>query len=92
MLLQQLQLSNFRIIESARLSDLAAVNLISGRNGSGKTSLLEAIHVLGHGRSFRTRKWQRLVRYDAAERVGRQVRTRSWSLQCSCSYTVSRGS
>ena len=66
MLLQQLQLSNFRIIESARLSDLAAVNLISGRNGSGKTSLLEAIHVLGHGRSFRTRKWQRLVRYDQA--------------------------
>ncbi len=64
MLLQQVQLSNFRIIESARLSDLAAVNLITGQNGSGKTSLLEAIHVLGHGRSFRTRKWQRLVRFE----------------------------
>lgn len=31
------------------------LNLIVGANGSGKTSLLEAIHLLGTGRSFRTR-------------------------------------
>ncbi|MBB3048674.1 DNA replication and repair protein RecF [Litorivivens lipolytica] len=66
MILTDIELKNFRIIESAQLSGLESVNLITGSNGSGKTSLLEAIHVLGHGRSFRTRKWQRLVRYETS--------------------------
>ncbi len=30
-----------------------ALNLFVGPNGAGKTSLLEALHCLGHGRSFR---------------------------------------
>ena len=36
--------------------------LISGPNASGKTSLLEAIYVLGRGRSFRTRRLEHLIR------------------------------
>jgi DNA replication and repair protein RecF len=36
--------------------------LISGPNASGKTSLLEAMYVLGRGRSFRTRQLEHLVR------------------------------
>ena len=39
--------------------------LISGPNASGKTSLLEAIYVLGRGRSFRTRRLERLIRHGA---------------------------
>ena len=35
--------------------------LIVGNNGSGKTSILESIHLLGFGRSFRTHKNQDLV-------------------------------
>ena len=39
-------------------------NLFCGGNGSGrKTSLLEAIFLLGRGRSFRTRSSERLIRY-----------------------------
>lgn len=38
-------------------------NLIWGSNGSGKTSLLEAIFLLGRGRSFRTRNSERLIRH-----------------------------
>lgn len=37
--------------------------LISGPNASGKTSLLEAIYVLGRGRSFRTRRLEHLIRH-----------------------------
>jgi DNA replication and repair protein RecF len=39
--------------------------LISGPNASGKTSLLEAIYVLGRGRSFRTRRLDHLIRRGA---------------------------
>jgi DNA replication and repair protein RecF len=41
------------------------VNLISGANGAGKTSVLEALFLLGRGRSFRTRIGQKLVCHDA---------------------------
>jgi DNA replication and repair protein RecF len=37
-------------------------NYLWGPNGSGKTSCLEAIYLLGRGRSFRTRQTARLVR------------------------------
>lgn len=37
-------------------------NLITGDNGSGKTSLLEALHLLAHGRSFRGRARDGLIR------------------------------
>ncbi len=39
-------------------------NIIYGENGSGKTSLLEAIYYLAHGRSFRTSRHQRLIQHD----------------------------
>jgi DNA replication and repair protein RecF len=39
--------------------------LISGPNASGKTSLLEAMYVLGRGRSFRTRRNEHLIRRGA---------------------------
>jgi DNA replication and repair protein RecF len=37
------------------------VNLLTGPNGSGKTSFLEALYLLGRGRSFRTRHTERLI-------------------------------
>lgn len=40
------------------------VNLIVGDNGSGKTSLLEGIHILGMGRSFRTQHLKHAITHD----------------------------
>lgn len=40
------------------------INVISGANGSGKTSLLEGIHILGMGRSFRTRQLKHAIQTD----------------------------
>lgn len=37
------------------------INLICGSNAAGKTSLLEAIYLLGRARSFRTNQWRHLV-------------------------------
>ena len=62
MTLRRVQISDFRCLHSVELDFDARFTLVSGPNGSGKTSLLEAIHLLGRGRSFRTRHVSHLIR------------------------------
>jgi DNA replication and repair protein RecF len=62
MTLRRLRVSDFRCLQSAELEFDPQFTLISGPNASGKTSLLEAIYVLGRGRSFRTRRIENLIR------------------------------
>src|SRR5437899_4119487 len=61
MSLADLAVDDVRCVEHAELVLHPAHNLIWGGNGSGKTSLLEAIFLLGRGRSFRTRNSERLI-------------------------------
>jgi DNA replication and repair protein RecF len=61
MSLSEIAVSNLRCIEQAELSLPPGLTLIHGGNGAGKTSLLEAIFMLGRGRSFRTRNSERLI-------------------------------
>lgn len=61
--LAELRIGNLRCIESAVLEFSPDLNLISGENGAGKTSILEAIFLLGRGRSFRTRSSEKLIRH-----------------------------
>jgi DNA replication and repair protein RecF len=51
---QSLDICDFRNIQQASLSFSPGLNLITGANAAGKTSLLEAIYYLGRVRSFRT--------------------------------------
>ncbi|GLP97675.1 DNA replication/repair protein RecF [Paraferrimonas sedimenticola] len=67
MSLRQLSLHNFRNFDSARLALADGLNLIYGDNGSGKTSLLEALYFLGMGRSFRSHLSQRMIRNDTSQ-------------------------
>ena len=55
--------TDFRNISFADLNFSPKFNLIYGKNGSGKTSLLEAIYYLGHNRSFRSHLKQRIVQH-----------------------------
>jgi DNA replication and repair protein RecF len=59
----ELTVDDLRCIERAELHLHPGHNLIWGGNGSGKTSLLESIFLLGRGRSFRTRNSERLIRH-----------------------------
>ena len=45
-MLGTLQLHKFRGFDAYELTDLTRVNLLVGKNNSGKTSILEAIHFL----------------------------------------------
>lgn len=80
MLLSELTIRDLRCIELSELSLHPGRNLIWGGNGSGKTSLLEAIFLLGRGRSFRTRNSERLVRHGQ-ERLVVFGRTESSGLE-----------
>ncbi|MEB3754819.1 DNA replication/repair protein RecF [Acinetobacter sp. MD2(2019)] len=54
MSISRLHIERVRNIQTAALHQLQPFNVFYGQNGSGKTSLLEAIHILATGRSFRT--------------------------------------
>src|SRR5271166_4123263 len=62
MALGRLQVTDLRCLQSVEITLDSRFTLISGPNASGKTSLLEAIYVLGRGRSFRTRRLEHLIR------------------------------
>lgn len=59
--IETLELSQFRNIKASKLAFSPKMNLIYGNNGDGKTSLLEAIHYLSLGKSFRTHLIARIV-------------------------------
>ena len=64
MTLKRLYIQHLRNLETVDLTPSEQVNLIYGENGSGKTSILEAIHVLGVGRSFRSHKHKPLINHE----------------------------
>ena len=56
-----LQIRSFRNINELSLTELGRINVISGNNGHGKTSALEAIYFVSTSRSFRAEKLRDLV-------------------------------
>lgn len=69
MVLERLELTDFRNYETLRLSPSGSLCLFTGDNGQGKTNILEAIVVLALGRSPRTARDADLVRWGAGEAV-----------------------
>jgi len=61
----RLQLRNFRRFGEAGLEPGPGLNLVLGANGAGKTTVLEALHLMAYGRSFRGRVRDGLVRHEA---------------------------
>ena len=62
-MLSQLTISTLRNIEQCSLAFKNGINLFVGSNGSGKTSVLEAIYLLALGRSFRTRTLKNIIQF-----------------------------
>ncbi|MGM8910944.1 DNA replication/repair protein RecF [Psychrobacter sp. 1U1] len=61
-MIERLQVSYLRNLSQVDLSS-AACNVIIGVNGSGKTSLLEAIFLLSRGKSFRHHQPKRYIQH-----------------------------
>ncbi|GAB4355078.1 MAG: DNA replication/repair protein RecF [Methylohalobius crimeensis] len=79
MSLLRLDIHQLRNLQASSLRTDPHINLIVGPNASGKTSLLEAIYLLGRGRSFRTPRSADLIahgadRFSVAGRIFREER------------------
>ncbi len=59
----EITIRNFRILESVSLALSPTLNVITGRNASGKTSFLESLHFLSRARSFRPVRTENLIRH-----------------------------
>ena len=64
MVLRELEIYNFRIFPNIRLIFTDGINIISGLNGQGKTSILEAIYYLSLTKSFRTSSDNQVISYN----------------------------
>ncbi len=62
MVIKQLRIHNLRIIKEIEFEPGDELNLIWGANGSGKTTILESIYLLGRGKSFRKAEKDQLIR------------------------------
>lgn len=69
MILQQLQLQDFRNYKVRQIAFSEQSTLLVGGNGTGKTNALEAVALLATGKSFRATKEEQMIRGD--EEMGR---------------------
>lgn len=65
MQMTRLRIQSLRNLQAVELNPGPGLNLLTGANGAGKTSVLEAIHLLAYGRSFRGRVRDGLIRTGA---------------------------
>ncbi|MGD2160203.1 MAG: DNA replication/repair protein RecF [Gammaproteobacteria bacterium] len=66
MQLSHLKIRDFRNLVAVEFMPSPGVNLITGENASGKTSILESIYYLSHLRSFRTPYLSDLINTNAS--------------------------
>jgi len=63
LIIHQVRVSNLRCHDSLTWQLVPGLNMISGANGCGKTTLLESVYLMAHGRSFRQARSPFLVRH-----------------------------
>ena len=78
MRLVSLRLYHYRNLSGQKIEFCPGTNLLFGQNGQGKTNLLEAIYLLGYGRSFRTATPKDCIQHGSGEaRVDGTIEHRS---------------
>jgi DNA replication and repair protein RecF len=82
MWLRDLEADRLRNLKAVSIGLSARLTMVAGKNGQGKSSLLEAVYLLGTGRSFRSKRLSDLIEWSGGPaRVsgvveGRQGRSR----------------
>lgn len=90
MLLEHLSLANLRNYASLDFAPAPGLNLLVGANAQGKSNLLEAIAMLGTGKSFRTSRESEVIRDGGAlAGVSGEARVAAGTLHLAC--TIAQG-
>ena len=85
MWLKRIEADRLRNLKAVALDLPAGMTVVAGRNGQGKSSLLEAVYLLGTSRSFRTRTLSELTAWENGPlRVAGQVEANTGT----CDLTV----
>ena len=76
-MLEHIAIEGVRNLSSIKVELAPGATALFGANGSGKTSFLEAVHLLGAGRSFRTHQSKPMIQHgmDQCRVVGRVKRS-----------------
>lgn len=69
MQMTRLNIQRIRNLKAVALYQLQPFNVFYGANGSGKTSILEAIHLLATGRSFRTHIPKHYIQHETSNAI-----------------------
>ena len=75
MRVEAIEVRHLRVLDGIHIEFSPHVNLLVGSNGSGKSSLLEAVHIMGSGRSFRSHRLRDVVTHGKTSLriVGRTI-------------------
>ena len=63
--LQSIYLENFRLFKENKYNFSEGINIFFGKNGAGKTSVLESLDILLTGKSFRSKNSLECINHDA---------------------------
>ena len=64
MIIESLKLNNFRNFKTLNIHFTKGINFLYGKNGSGKTNVVEAIYFFYLTKSFRTNNYLQLIKIN----------------------------
>ena len=64
MSLTKISINNFRCFKNVDLQLSPGINFFFGKNGSGKTSILESVFIFSSGKSFKSSNLMSLIKYE----------------------------
>ena len=68
-MISSLSLAHVRSLDGRECRFVPGINVIHGKNGCGKTTVLEAVHLLAQGFSFRAHDLKELIAWNANEMI-----------------------
>ena len=69
MLINKIELENFRNYEKQTINLNKEINIIYGNNAQGKTNIIESVFLCAYGKSFRSKKDKELIRFGSDEAI-----------------------
>src|SRR5712692_8884524 len=91
MFLRSIEAHEFRNLEG-KIVWGSGLNILHGNNGEGKSNWLEAIYLLAHAKSFRTRQLNEIIRFGASQASIRGTVARGNAIERDLQVDIQAGS